>query len=124
MAEASRSKIDLAIKTINGAQYERVGGGWAPVFASSKLWSSADEKRQRRKSSDKLPAVPGALPPLAQRDAAAAAARDEPRSSSAKSKRLPALGAGLPQMHPPRRSSAPVGAGPGGFGGAVRLRAR
>ena len=65
-----------------------------------------------------------ALPPLARRDAAAAAARDEPRSSSAKSKRLPALGAGLPQMHPPRRSSAPVGAGPGGFGGAVRLRAR
>ncbi|KAH8093618.1 hypothetical protein JL720_4764 [Aureococcus anophagefferens] len=107
-APRPRKPRQRILKTINGAQYERVGGGWAPVFASSKLWSSADEKRRRRKSSDKLPAVPGALPPLARRDAAAAAARDEQRSSSAKSKRLPALGAGLPQMHPPRRSSAPV----------------
>ena len=121
-----RKQQQRILKTINGAQYERVGGGWAPVFENSKLWSDVDAKRQRRKSSDRIK-EPGALPPLVQRDASFEIQRatsfressEERSTSAASTKRLPALGAGLP-----RRASAPEGSQrPSGFGSNVRMRA-
>jgi len=48
-AAGERKKPAVARKVVNGVEYERVGGGWAPLYASSALWQPRDALRMEKR---------------------------------------------------------------------------
>jgi len=57
-AAGERKKPAAARKVVNGVEYERVGGGWAPLHASSGLWQPRDALRmEKRRQQEEVEAL-------------------------------------------------------------------